>query len=125
MSSITNMMQVLLKLEKLYKELTERYGGEPSFMQWAAAAGVDQMTLRRRINHGTFCKDKMIKSNVRLVISIAKNYQGAGMNLQDLVQVPNRELYEITGLYFFLQIVDLLPFFLLEEETRKSDFCLF
>lgn len=29
----------------------------------------------------------MIKSNIRLVISIAKNYQGAGMNLQDLVQV--------------------------------------
>ena len=31
----------------------------------------------------------MIKSNIRLVISIAKNYQGAGMNLQDLVQVCN------------------------------------
>lgn len=61
-------------------------------MQWAAAAGVDQMTLRRRINYGTFCKDKMIKSNVRLVISIAKNYQGAGMNLQDLVQEGCRGL---------------------------------
>jgi DNA-directed RNA polymerase sigma subunit (sigma70/sigma32) len=76
-----------LKLEKLHEELTERFGGKPTFVQWAAAAGVDQMTLRKRLNYGILCKDKMIKSNVRLVISIAKNYQGAGMNLEDLVQV--------------------------------------
>lgn len=65
----------------------ERFGGQPTFAQWAAAAGVDQKTLRKRLNYGILCKDKMIKSNVRLVISIAKNYQGAGMNLEDLVQV--------------------------------------
>jgi DNA-directed RNA polymerase sigma subunit (sigma70/sigma32) len=76
-----------LKLEKLHEELTERFDGKPTFVQWAAAAGVDQMTLRKRLNYGMLCKDKMIKSNVRLVISIAKNYQGAGMNLEDLVQV--------------------------------------
>lgn len=81
------MLQDLLKLERLQVELTERCGGQPTFTQWAAAAGVDQMTLRKRLNYGILCKDKMIKSNVRLVISIAKNYQGVGMNLQDLVQV--------------------------------------
>lgn len=80
-------MQDLLKLEKLQEELAKRYGSQPTFAQWAAAAEVDQKTLRKRLNYGTFCKDKMIKSNIRLVISIAKNYQGAGMNLQDLVQV--------------------------------------
>ena len=81
------MMQDLLKLEKLHEELTERWGGEPTFAQWAAAAGVYPKTLRKRVNYGIQCKDKMIKSNIRLVISIAKNYQGVGMNLQDLVQV--------------------------------------
>lgn len=80
-------MQVLLKLERLQEELIQRFGGEPTLAQWAAAAGVDQKTLRQQINYGIICKDKMIKSNIRLVISIAKNYQGAGMNLQDLVQV--------------------------------------
>ncbi|GMN48616.1 hypothetical protein TIFTF001_017784 [Ficus carica] len=85
-------IQDLLKLEKLQEELVARYGGQPTFAQWAAAAGVDQKTLRRRINYGILCKDKMIKSNVRLVISIAKNYQGAGMNLQDLVQEGCRGL---------------------------------
>ncbi|KAF7845076.1 RNA polymerase sigma factor sigB [Senna tora] len=85
-------IQDLLKLEKLQDDLAERCGGQPTFAQWAAAAGVDQKTLRRRLNYGVFCKDKMIKSNIRLVISIAKNYQGAGMNLQDLVQEGCRGL---------------------------------
>lgn len=85
-------IQDLLKLEKLQKELAERCGGQPTFVQWAAAAGVDQKTLRKRLNYGILCKDKMIKSNIRLVISIAKNYQGAGMNLQDLVQEGCRGL---------------------------------
>ncbi|XVF56716.1 hypothetical protein PTKIN_Ptkin06aG0142500 [Pterospermum kingtungense] len=85
-------IQDLLKLERLQEELAERYGGQPTFAQWAAAAGVDQKTLRRRLNYGVLCKDKMIKSNIRLVISIAKNYQGAGMNLQDLVQEGCRGL---------------------------------
>ncbi|CAI0433329.1 unnamed protein product [Linum tenue] len=85
-------IQDLLKLERLHEELVERYGGEPTFAQWAAAAAMDQMTLRRRLNRGTICKDKMIKSNIRLVISIAKNYQGSGMSLQDLVQEGCRGL---------------------------------
>ncbi|KAK6243636.1 hypothetical protein QUC31_010045 [Theobroma cacao] len=85
-------IQDLLKLERLQKELAERCGGQPTFAQWAAAAGVDQKTLRSRLNYGVHCKDKMIKSNIRLVISIAKNYQGAGMNLPDLVQEGCRGL---------------------------------
>ncbi|KAK9103956.1 hypothetical protein Sjap_021210 [Stephania japonica] len=85
-------IQDLLKLEKLHDELAERCGVQPNFAQWAAAAGVDQKVLRKRLNHGILCKDKMVKSNIRLVISIAKNYQGAGMNLQDLVQEGCRGL---------------------------------
>lgn len=85
-------IQDLLKLEGLREVLSERCGGSPTFAQWAAAAGVDQRELRRRLNYGILCKDKMITSNIRLVISIAKNYQGAGMNLQDLVQEGCRGL---------------------------------
>ena len=85
-------IQDLLKLEKIQEDLAERFGSQPTFAQWAAVAGVDQKTLRKRLNYGIFCKDKMIKSNIRLVISIAKNYQGSGMNLQDLVQEGCRGL---------------------------------
>lgn len=79
--------QDLLNLERLKKELVEKHGGEPTFAQWAGAAGVDQKTLRKHLTHGRFCKDKMIKSNIRLVISIAKNFKNAGLSLQDLVLV--------------------------------------
>nr|AKC88651.1 sigma factor [Erodium foetidum] len=79
-------IQDLLKLEMLQKELAERCGGDPTFSQWAAAAGVDQRTLQSRLNYGISCKEKMIKCNLRLVVSIAKNYTGVGLDLQDLIQ---------------------------------------
>lgn len=85
-------IQDLLSLENLCEELTKRCGGKPTYAQWAAAAGVDEKTLRKRLRYGTVCKDRMIKSNIRLVISIAKNYQGVGMNLEDLVQEGCRGL---------------------------------
>lgn len=89
-------IQELLRLERLHGDLANRYGCQPSFRQWAAAAGFDQKTMRSRVNYGIMCKDKMIKSNIRLVISIARNYQGAGMNLQDLVQEGCRGLVRST-----------------------------
>uniref|UniRef100_A0A804LHV2 RNA polymerase sigma-70 domain-containing protein n=1 Tax=Zea mays TaxID=4577 RepID=A0A804LHV2_MAIZE len=55
-------------------------------IQWAAAAGTDENTLRRRLNHGVYCKNRMVKSNVRLVISIAKEHEGPGMEFSDLIQ---------------------------------------
>ncbi|XP_051131531.1 RNA polymerase sigma factor sigB-like [Andrographis paniculata] len=85
-------IQNLLKLERLYEELKHRCGCQPTIAQWAEAAGMDQKTLRKQINHGIMCKDKMILSNIRLVVSIAKNYQSVGMNLQDLVQEGCRGL---------------------------------
>lgn len=85
-------IQDLIKLEKLQEDLAEKCGGQPTFAQWATMAGVDQKTLRKRLNYGVFCKEKMIKSNIRLVISVAKNYQGSGMSLQDLVQEGCRGL---------------------------------
>nr|AKC88653.1 sigma factor [Erodium texanum] len=89
-------IQDLLKLERLRKELAERCGGEPTFMQWAAAAGIEQRTLQSRVNYGYSCKDKMIKSNIRLVVSIAKNYIGLGMDLPDLIQEGCQGLIKAT-----------------------------
>lgn len=101
-STMIDVIQDLLKLEGLREVLSERCGGSPTFAQWAAAAGVDQRELRRRLNYDILCKDKMITSNIRLVISIAKNYQGAGMNLQDLVQVYTSLLYVAKRIKGFL-----------------------
>ncbi|XP_020597321.1 RNA polymerase sigma factor sigB [Phalaenopsis equestris] len=85
-------IQELLKLERIQEELLGRFDRQPTSFEWAAAAGLDTKTLRQRLNYGTHCKDRMIKSNIRLVISIAKNFQGAGMSIQDLVQEGCRGL---------------------------------
>ncbi|CAO2148784.1 unnamed protein product [Urochloa humidicola] len=79
-------IQDLLKLEAIQAELTEYNGGQPTFSQWAIAAGTDEKTLRKRLDHGIYCKNRMVTSNVRLVISIAREFEGPGMDLYDLIQ---------------------------------------
>ncbi|KAJ1686063.1 hypothetical protein LUZ63_017453 [Rhynchospora breviuscula] len=85
-------VQDLLRLKAIEKELKEQYGQDPSFAMWAAAAEIDQRTLRRRLEHSMHCKEKMIKCNIRLVVSIARNFTGAGYALEDLVQEGCRGL---------------------------------
>ncbi|VAI05091.1 unnamed protein product [Triticum turgidum subsp. durum] len=84
---LSNGIQDLLKLEAIQGELAEYNGGQPTFPQWAAAAGTDENTLRKRLDHGIHCKNRMVTSNVRLVISIAREFEGPGLELYDLIQV--------------------------------------
>uniref|UniRef100_J3LME6 RNA polymerase sigma factor n=1 Tax=Oryza brachyantha TaxID=4533 RepID=J3LME6_ORYBR len=79
-------IQDLLKLEAIQKELAHYSSGEPTFSQWAEAAGTDENALRKRLNYGIYCKNTMVKSNVRLVISIAREFEGPGMEFSDLIQ---------------------------------------
>jgi RNA polymerase primary sigma factor len=47
----------------------------------------EEVALAKRIERGDrAAKERMINSNLRLVVSIAKKYQGSGMQLGDLIQ---------------------------------------
>jgi RNA polymerase primary sigma factor len=47
----------------------------------------EEVALAKRIERGDpAAKERMINSNLRLVVSIAKRYQGSGMHLGDLIQ---------------------------------------
>ncbi len=47
----------------------------------------DEVTLAKRIERGdSAAKERMINANLRLVVSIAKRYQGHGLSLLDLIQ---------------------------------------
>ena len=47
----------------------------------------EEVELAKRIEHGDLdAKERLINSNLRLVIKFARRYQGHGLSLQDLVQ---------------------------------------
>lgn len=54
--------------------------------RWAASAGIEIEELEKIQKAGEQAKQKMIKANLRLVVSIAKKYQHRGLELLDLVQ---------------------------------------
>ncbi|MCA2658798.1 MAG: RNA polymerase sigma factor SigC [Microcystis sp. M049S2] len=54
--------------------------------RWAHLAGLEVEELEEIIALGTRAKEQMIKSNLRLVVSVAKKYQNRGLELLDLIQ---------------------------------------
>ncbi|MDX2242337.1 MAG: sigma-70 family RNA polymerase sigma factor [Leptolyngbyaceae cyanobacterium bins.302] len=77
------------QLEKARKELGEKLSREPRDAEWAEAVEMSLSSFRFRLHRGRLARDKLITSNLRLVVHIAKSYQGQGMDLQDLIQEGN------------------------------------
>ena len=53
----------------------------------------EEVELAKKIESGDrHAKDRMIQSNLRLAISVAKKYQSKGSSLEDLIQESNMGL---------------------------------
>jgi RNA polymerase primary sigma factor len=76
----------LLELERIRERLIEHYDREPNEQEWATAVEMRLPEFRRRLYIGRRAKDKMVQSNLRLVVSIAKKYMNRGLSFQDLIQ---------------------------------------
>lgn len=51
--------------------------------------GEERAALESAIQYGDFARQELIMANTRLVVSIAKTYQGRGLSLADLIQEGN------------------------------------
>ncbi len=79
----------LQKLEMIRFNLEEKLGRKSEEDQFAQAANLELSELKNCLLQGRKAKEKIIVSNLRLVVSIAKKYQNRGVEFLDLIQSGN------------------------------------
>lgn len=79
-------IQDLIRLEKEKSKLQSQFGREPTLIEWAKAIGLSCRDLKSELHSGNSSREKLINANLRLVVHVAKQYQGRGIGLHDLLQ---------------------------------------
>ncbi|CAL9053226.1 RNA polymerase sigma factor sigF, chloroplastic-like [Musa acuminata AAA Group] len=85
-------IQDLMRLEEVQQRLQVQFNREPTLAEWAQSVGMSCDVLRSLISSGRRSRDKMIYANFRLVVHLARQYEGKGLKFRDLLQEGSRGL---------------------------------
>ncbi|XVE61684.1 hypothetical protein DITRI_Ditri06bG0060000 [Diplodiscus trichospermus] len=85
-SKLISQVQDLMRFLKVKSKLQSQFGREPTLVEWAESMGLSCSALQAELHSGNRSREKLIYANLRMVVHVAKQYQGRGLSLQDLLQ---------------------------------------
>ena len=79
-------VQSMMLLLEIKRGCQNRLQRKPTLLEWAEAACCSINDLKNILAEGSKARNQFTVANLRLVVCIAKNHQGRGLELLDLIQ---------------------------------------